>query len=350
MKYAATNADPAGHREWAIDDTVVQLREVGTDHVHQLPPSPNDSDLLVGRDSACDLKLTDGIGCVSRRHARLSRRDRAWMIEDVGSKNGLWIDDARRTKFPLAPGTEIGIGALRLVAESKGLLELRAYLSRVLGWNDATRPAIDSAMRALRLAATLRTPLVLHGDDELPALARELHRRAFGDDRPFVAVDPRRRSPQSIGFATIADSIETARGGTVCVWASRLPHDFASMLPRMRSAELRIRSIVCARDGERPDLGCISIRIPALSERVDEIDRIIDECAREAIVRLGAKTQAFTGYERGWVRSRRPPSIGEIARATERVVALREWGTLSEAAKHLGITHGALSRWLERRR
>ncbi|MDR1731099.1 MAG: FHA domain-containing protein [Synergistaceae bacterium] len=50
------------------------------------------------------------IGTVSRRHARVLRREGAWMIEDLGSTNGTWVNGRRlerETLFPLSAGDTV---------------------------------------------------------------------------------------------------------------------------------------------------------------------------------------------------------------------------------------------------
>lgn len=67
-------------------------------------------EVIIGRSSRAHLLLADR--ALSREHARLFRRDRAWFVEDLGSRNGTtWngqrIDGARR----LATGDHLGLGA-----------------------------------------------------------------------------------------------------------------------------------------------------------------------------------------------------------------------------------------------
>jgi DNA-binding winged helix-turn-helix (wHTH) protein len=50
---------------------------------------------------------------VSRRHARLTIADRGMTIEDLGSKNGTWVNDRRVTSpVPIADGDSIRTGSL----------------------------------------------------------------------------------------------------------------------------------------------------------------------------------------------------------------------------------------------
>lgn len=45
---------------------------------------------MIGRDPDCDIVVADPF--VSRKHAKIFYRDGKWFIEDVGSKNGTYVD------------------------------------------------------------------------------------------------------------------------------------------------------------------------------------------------------------------------------------------------------------------
>src|SRR5512147_1898160 len=107
---ASNTTTDAGADAWLIDDEVVHLREWGTTRVHALPP-PGESS-TIGAAESCDLRLVDPSGRVSREHARLSFAQGRWNVLDLGSKNGVRLDGARRMAFPIAAGTEIGIGGI----------------------------------------------------------------------------------------------------------------------------------------------------------------------------------------------------------------------------------------------
>jgi len=49
------------------------------------------SSVVIGRSGECELSLTDPF--LSRRHARIIRNDDVWMIEDLGSRNGTFVND-----------------------------------------------------------------------------------------------------------------------------------------------------------------------------------------------------------------------------------------------------------------
>lgn len=70
--------------------------------------------MLIGRIAACDIVLENPQ--VSRNHARLCRDPFGrWVIEDLGSHNGVWVHGKRIETRPIEPGEVISIGPFSLV-------------------------------------------------------------------------------------------------------------------------------------------------------------------------------------------------------------------------------------------
>ena len=67
--------------------------------------------LLIGRSSECQIQTQDGL--VSRRHARIFY-DGGYWIEDLGSANGVFIDNQRVPRAPLRPGDTALCGSLTI--------------------------------------------------------------------------------------------------------------------------------------------------------------------------------------------------------------------------------------------
>lgn len=66
---------------------------------------------LVGRSSACTLRVEDPRA--SAEHARITHRDGAWSVRDLGSRNGTFVNDARIEPggaTPLSAGDRITFG------------------------------------------------------------------------------------------------------------------------------------------------------------------------------------------------------------------------------------------------
>jgi ABC-type multidrug transport system ATPase subunit/ABC-type multidrug transport system permease subunit len=84
----------------------------------------------VGRDPNCDIPLD--FPMVSWRHARLTRTPEGILVEDLGSRNGTYLNGVRITGKVLAlPGQEIGLGSVRFQLMENGQLAQRDYNGKV---------------------------------------------------------------------------------------------------------------------------------------------------------------------------------------------------------------------------
>ena len=76
----------------------------------------DDAPVTIGRAPESTLVLTDDYA--STHHARLVPRDGQWLVEDLGSTNGTYLDKTKVTRpTPVPPGAKVRIG--------KTVLELR---------------------------------------------------------------------------------------------------------------------------------------------------------------------------------------------------------------------------------
>ncbi len=62
------------------------------DHVPPISKSSNQSEVYLGRDSACGFYFDDPT--LSARHARLQFHHGQWWVEDMNSSNGTYINDS----------------------------------------------------------------------------------------------------------------------------------------------------------------------------------------------------------------------------------------------------------------
>ena len=67
---------------------------------------------IIGRMPGCDVQLDDP--SVSRRHARISRANAGWLIEDLGSTNGVTVNGANVEREYLSGGESIELGNVRM--------------------------------------------------------------------------------------------------------------------------------------------------------------------------------------------------------------------------------------------
>jgi DNA-binding winged helix-turn-helix (wHTH) protein len=86
-----------------------EARLVGTSGVYPLRRGAN----VIGRDESCEVIL-DFTG-ISRQHARITVTAEGWLLEDLGSKNGVWRNDCRvDSPVVLEDGDRIRFGGFPL--------------------------------------------------------------------------------------------------------------------------------------------------------------------------------------------------------------------------------------------
>jgi len=64
--------------------------------------------LVLGRSSRCQLVFADDT--VSRRHAELRMVDGRWILRDLGSSNGTWVNGRQVMEAEVAAGDRIQLG------------------------------------------------------------------------------------------------------------------------------------------------------------------------------------------------------------------------------------------------
>jgi tetratricopeptide (TPR) repeat protein len=96
-------------------------------------------DLRIGRAPENDLALPDPTKGVSRMHAELRYENGRYVIIDLNSQNGTWLDGTRVQRADVASGSEIAIGPYRLSLVGTGSPETK------------TTEAVDIGPRTMRL-------------------------------------------------------------------------------------------------------------------------------------------------------------------------------------------------------
>lgn len=339
--------------QWLLNDDVVLLRWWASDRSQVMPGGP--AELVLGADESCWLRLEDERGRASRRHATLQSVDAKWLLRDAGSRNGMLVDNVKCSEVALEPGMEIWLGGVTLVAESARSMDLRAFLKRVLGWTDDCMRAVDLASRSIRIATRRHAALVLCGEDDLVLLARALHRRVLGIDRPFVVCDPRRkRAGENVraaeNYQSGMEAMRAAKHGSLCLWSKKLPSDFDEMKVALADPDARVQLVVCVTDTRDAEaFGAIPIAVPSLRERARDLPRIVDEYARDLTAELGVPRKSFSRSDQAWVVEHGSSSLPEIEKVIGRILRVREaGGDLTRAAGLLGMDRWSLDKWVKR--
>jgi FHA domain/Domain of unknown function (DUF1707) len=76
---------------------------------------PAAGEVTIGRSPDCHCQLGDP--GVSRRHAQIHRDGDLWVLRDLGSRNGTWLNGVRVTgAVEVRPGDDVNLGGVRLRA------------------------------------------------------------------------------------------------------------------------------------------------------------------------------------------------------------------------------------------
>jgi pSer/pThr/pTyr-binding forkhead associated (FHA) protein len=69
--------------------------------------------VVIGRSAECDIRL--GVRNVSRKHASVFFHNEEYLIEDLGSTNGVFVNGIKVVKCVLRNNDQIEIGGVKLV-------------------------------------------------------------------------------------------------------------------------------------------------------------------------------------------------------------------------------------------
>ena len=75
-------------------------------------------ELTIGRGEQNDVVLQDPDKIVSRFHAELRPLGREYVLVDLNSQNGTWVDEQRVDRYPMRAGVPVTIGPYQLVLEN----------------------------------------------------------------------------------------------------------------------------------------------------------------------------------------------------------------------------------------
>jgi len=132
-------------------------------------------EFVIGRSSSCAFLLDDAL--VSRQHAQLSVTDDAVFIADLGSTNGVYLNEARLVHpAPLRDGDRLLIGSMEL---SFFVLDVRDVADRQAAQARVGEPEIGRSAEPASVTAT-------HKADVLERVGR-LADRALAEGRAEVA-------------------------------------------------------------------------------------------------------------------------------------------------------------------
>jgi serine/threonine protein kinase len=85
------------------------LAGVKSESSENYPINPVSGDVMVGRDRTCSIVLSHP--AVSRKHAKITFSGREWVLEDLKSANGTYVNNTRVERANLKPGDVVRFGA-----------------------------------------------------------------------------------------------------------------------------------------------------------------------------------------------------------------------------------------------
>ncbi|MCS6797355.1 MAG: sigma 54-interacting transcriptional regulator [Myxococcota bacterium] len=131
-----------------------------------------------------DLVLVDPT--VSARHCRFEMLEGAWIVRDLGSRNGTWVDGVRISVARIGAGTRLRVGRTDLWIVPRG----EPGDARATGLV-AVSPAMLELLGEVERLARYRWPVLVLGESGAgkEGIARALHDRGPRASGPFVAVN-----------------------------------------------------------------------------------------------------------------------------------------------------------------
>jgi len=147
-------------------------------------------ELLIGSAPDADLVVDDPL--VSRRHCEISVADDHYVVRDLESTNGTYLENVRITEAPLAPGATLRVGDTTLLFEPRQKwMRLDRTESSSFGQMAGSSAAIREVFTLLGRIAPTRLSTVLIGETGTgkELAARALHEASDRRTGPFVVVD-----------------------------------------------------------------------------------------------------------------------------------------------------------------
>ena len=149
---------------------------------------PPEGSLLVGNGPPAGLVLDDPY--TSARHATIRMARDGVVVEDLGSKNGTWVDGVAVERAWARMGAVLRFGrvSMRVVcSHTMPAAHDDPSDERVVGHSDALR----EMLRTLERAARVRSPVLLRGETGTgkEMAARVIHRASERQRQPFVAIN-----------------------------------------------------------------------------------------------------------------------------------------------------------------
>ena len=148
------------------------------------------STITVGAMEDNDLTVTEET--VSRYHCRIFQEDSAYIVQDLGSTNGTFVNGVRVREAYLSPGCELRLGTCRMTFHAiNETIEISASTrdkcGGIIGRNVRMREIFGMIEKISPTGATV----VIEGETGTgkEVVAREIHLQSRRKDKPFIVFD-----------------------------------------------------------------------------------------------------------------------------------------------------------------
>jgi transcriptional regulator with GAF, ATPase, and Fis domain len=317
------------------------------------------SEVSVGTAQGSDLKLSDPT--VSRHHFSITATPEGFLLRDLGSSNGTWVDRVRIQQGYVDDGVLVRVGRSKLRVD-----QLEEDICEALSSEERFGSLLGASAGMRRIFAALpriaqsESTVLLEGETGTGkgVLAAAIHEASARAARPFVVLDCAAITPTLIeselfghvkgaftgAISDRAGAFEQAGGGTIFIdEIGELPLDMQPKLLRALeertvkrvggNQRVKIDARVIAatnrdlraevnRGSFRADLfyrlNVVRVRIPPLRERTGDIERLAHHFYSEIVPDRPTPTELLDSFRRqAW-----PGNVRELRAAVERAVLL----------------------------
>lgn len=157
---------------------------------HPVEVTFDQSAITIGAMDDNDMTITDET--VSRYHCRLLQENDAYIVQDLGSTNGTFVNGVRVREAYLTPGCELRLGNCRTTFRAfNEAVEITASAAQqcgdIIGRNVRMREIFGMIEKISATGATV----IIEGETGTgkELVAQEIHRQSRRADKPFVVFD-----------------------------------------------------------------------------------------------------------------------------------------------------------------
>jgi Nif-specific regulatory protein len=336
----------------------------------------DEEEITIGRDSSNSLSINDAL--VSRTHCKITKISNQFLIQDLDSRNGIFVDDIPVRKGNLQHGNQLAIGDslfLFLLQDENNSEKREAHASplttelqlqiEILHSLIGESPAMKKVYEIIERVASVDSNVLIVGESGTgkELVARALHHNSARKNHPFIAINcavlsetlfeselfGHEKGAFTGAILQKAGKLEMADQGTVFLdEISEIPVGIQAKLLRViqerefqrvggtRSIQTNVRWIAATnsdlgealRNGTFRDdlyyrLNVVKIDMPPLRERREDIPLLASYFLVRHAKRLGKRRKGITPDARevllqyDW-----PGNVRELENAIERAIVL----------------------------